>query len=64
MLLLFPGENAARDTLRFAEEIAGYGLWQVDFATGKMKCSPNTYRLLGLAPVTPTTFCAPLVHRA
>ncbi len=52
MLLLFPGENAARDTLRFAEEIAGYGLWQVDFATGKMNCSPNTYRLLGLAPVT------------
>ena len=52
MLLLFPGENAARDTLRFAEEIAGYGLWQVDFVTGKMNCSPNTYRLLGLAPVT------------
>lgn len=49
MLLLFPGENAARDTLRFAEEIAGYGLWQVDFATGKMACSPNTYNLLGLA---------------
>ncbi len=52
MLLLFPGDNAARDTLRFAEEIAGYGLWQVDFVTGKMNCSPNTYRLLGLAPVT------------
>lgn len=48
MLLLFPGENAARDTLRFAEEIAGYGLWQVDFASGKMNCSPNTYKLLGL----------------
>ncbi|MDO9414373.1 MAG: PAS domain-containing protein [Pseudolabrys sp.] len=48
MLLLFPGENAARDTLRFAEEIAGYGLWQVDFMTGQMTCSPNTYRLLGL----------------
>lgn len=54
MLLLFPGENAARDTLRFAEEIAGYGLWQVDLATGKMNCSPNTYRLLGLAPATST----------
>ena len=52
MLLLFPGDNAARDTLRFAEEIAGYGLWQVDFVSGKMNCSPNTYRLLGLAPVT------------
>ncbi len=52
MLLLFPGENAARDTLRFAEEIAGYGLWQVEFASGKMNCSPNTYRLLGLLPAT------------
>ena len=51
MVLLFPGENAARDTLRFAEEIAGYGLWQVDFASGKMNCSPNTYKLLGLLPV-------------
>ena len=54
MLLLFPGENAARDTLRFAEEIAGYGLWQVDFATGTMTCSPNTYKLLGLAPASST----------
>lgn len=52
MLLLFPGENAACDTLRFAEEIAGYGLWQVDFASGKMNCSPNTYKLLGLLPET------------
>ncbi len=52
MLLLFPGENAARDTLRFVEEIARYGLWQVDFATGTMSCSPNTYRLLGLTPMT------------
>ena len=50
MLLLFPGENAARDTLRFAEEVAGYGLWQVDFASGRMEYSTNTYNLLGLSP--------------
>ncbi|MDO8877335.1 MAG: PAS domain-containing protein, partial [Pseudolabrys sp.] len=54
MLLLFPGENAARDTLRYAEEVAGYGLWQVEFATGQMTCSPNTYRLLGLAESSST----------
>jgi PAS domain-containing protein len=55
MLLLFPGEDAARDTLRFAEEIAGYGLWQVDFATGEMTCSPNTYKLLGLGRASSKT---------
>lgn len=49
MLLVFPGENAARDTLRFAEETVHYGLWQADFATGDMHCSSNTYRLLGMA---------------
>jgi PAS domain-containing protein len=53
MLLLFPGENAARDTLVLAEEVAGYGLWQVDFASGRMTCSSNTYKLLGLAPASP-----------
>ena len=48
MMLLFHGEDAARDTVRYAEEKASYGLWQVDLATGLMECSPNTYRLLGL----------------
>ena len=48
MMLLFQGEDATRDTVRYAEEKAGYGLWQVDLATGLMECSPNSYRLLGL----------------
>ncbi|MCF8476499.1 MAG: PAS domain-containing protein [Pseudolabrys sp.] len=48
MLYLFSGDQAARDTMRFAEEKVGFGLWQVDLATGLMDCSPNTYRLLGL----------------
>jgi len=48
MFVLFQGEDAASDTIRFAEEKVGYGLWQVDLASGLMECSPNTYRLLGL----------------
>jgi PAS domain-containing protein len=50
MLLLFPGDDAARNTARYAEEKAGYGLWQVDLTTGQMECSQKTYRLLGLPP--------------
>ncbi len=48
MFALFQGKDAANDTIRFAEEKVGYGLWQVDLASGLMDCSPNTYRLLGL----------------
>lgn len=48
MLLLFAGDNAVNDTLRFAEEVAHYGLWQVDLATGKMSLSSNMFRLLGV----------------
>lgn len=54
MLLLFQGPKAESDTARFAEEKAGYGLWQVDLATGHMECSPNTYRLLGLQRASPS----------
>jgi PAS domain-containing protein len=54
MLLLFPGDDAARNTARYAEEKAGYGLWQVDLATGHLECSPKTYRLLGLQPDSET----------
>jgi PAS domain S-box-containing protein len=49
MFLLFQGAHAASDTIQFAEEKVGYGLWQVDLATGLMDCSPNAYRLLGLS---------------
>ena len=48
MLLIFEGELAARDTLRFAEEKAGFGLWQLKFETNELTCSPNSLRLLGL----------------
>lgn len=48
MFLLFHGAEAAADTIQFAEEKVGYGLWQVDLATGQMSCSRNAYRLLGL----------------
>jgi PAS domain-containing protein len=47
-MLLFEGDNAAHETLRFAEEKIGFGLWQINFATGQLTCSPNGYRLLGL----------------
>ncbi|MCW5691245.1 MAG: PAS domain-containing protein [Pseudolabrys sp.] len=50
MLLLFSGDNAVRDTFQLAEEVAHFGLWQVDLATGAMTCSANMLRLLGLAP--------------
>ena len=49
MLLLFSGDNAVRDTFQLAEEIAHFGLWQVDLATGAMTCSDNMLRLLGLS---------------
>jgi PAS domain-containing protein len=48
-MLLFEGDNAAYETLRFAEEKIGFGLWQINFTTGQLTCSPNGYRLLGLA---------------
>ncbi|MFA6265210.1 MAG: PAS domain-containing protein [Pseudolabrys sp.] len=48
MLLLFSGDNPAQATMQFAEEVARYGLWQVDLATGRMSFSSNMYRLLGL----------------
>ena len=63
MLLLFSGDDAASDTARYAEEKAGYGLWQVDLATGKMECSPNTLSLLGLQSAAATRE-APLTFSA
>ncbi|MBS0248885.1 MAG: PAS domain-containing protein [Proteobacteria bacterium] len=55
MLLLFTGDNAVRDTFRLAEEIAHFGLWQVDLATGAMTCSENMLRILGIgAPAAST----------
>lgn len=48
MLHLFAGDNAVEETVRFAEEVARYGLWQVDLGSGRMTLSSNLYRLLGL----------------
>lgn len=48
MLLLFPGENSVEETVHFAEEVARYGLWQIDLANGRMTFSSNMYRLLGM----------------
>lgn len=48
MMLLFEGKEGAQETLRFAEEKIGFGLWQIEFVTGQLTCSPNGYRLLGL----------------
>lgn len=53
MLLLFTGDNAVRDTFQLAEEVAHFGLWQVDLATGAMTCSSNMLRLVGLASRAP-----------
>jgi PAS domain-containing protein len=47
-MLLFDGETAAVETLRFAEEKIGFGLWQIDLVTGELSCSVSGYRLLGL----------------
>jgi PAS domain-containing protein len=47
-MLLFEGDQSAVETLRFAQEKIGFGIWQIDFATGVLTCSPNGYRLLGL----------------
>lgn len=47
-MLLFDGQNASQETLRFAEEKIGFGLWQLDFATGELTCSASGYSLLGL----------------
>ena len=49
-MLLFEGDQAADETLRFAEEKIGFGLWQIDFTTGELTCSASGYRLLGLPP--------------
>jgi PAS domain-containing protein len=49
-MLLFDGEQAAQDTLRFAEEKICFGLWQIDFASGELTCSRSAYDLLGLPP--------------
>jgi len=49
MLLLFSGDNAVRDTFALAEDVAHFGLWQIDLATGAMTCSSNMLRLLGIA---------------
>jgi len=48
MLRLFAGDNSVEETVRFAEEVARYGLWQVDLASGRMTLSFNLYRLIGL----------------
>jgi PAS domain-containing protein len=47
-MLLFDGEQTAHETLRFAEEKIGFGLWQIDLVTGELTCSASGYRLLGL----------------
>jgi hypothetical protein len=36
MLVLFSGENGARDTIRFIEEKAAVGIWFCDLKTRKM----------------------------
>ncbi|RDV01102.1 PAS domain-containing protein [Undibacter mobilis] len=48
MLRLFAGDKAVEETVRFAEEVAGYGLWQIDLGSGQIGFSSNSYRLLGL----------------
>jgi PAS fold len=50
MLVLFSGENGARDTIRFIEEKAAVGIWFCDLKTRKMEWSSGFFRLLGLEP--------------
>lgn len=47
-MLLFEGDQSSLETLSFAQEKIGFGIWQIDVATGVLTCSPNGYRLLGL----------------
>jgi PAS domain-containing protein len=58
-MLIFDGEKAALDTLRFAAEKIGFGLWQIDLATGELTCSASGYQLLGL-PAANTSEAAAL----
>lgn len=50
MLLLFDGEHAPEQTLRFLEEKIGIGLWSLDLATDQMRWSTGLFRILGLEP--------------
>ena len=50
MLVLFSGENGARDTIRFIEEKAAVGIWFCDLKTRKMEWSDGFFHLLGLEP--------------
>jgi PAS domain S-box-containing protein len=56
MYLLFDGDLAARDTLRFVEEKTGAGLWSLDVKTGSMRWSRGLYQLFDMEPgsVEPT----------
>jgi PAS domain S-box-containing protein len=56
MHLLFDGELAAFDTLRFVEEKIGAGLWSLNVKTGVMTWSRGMYRLFDIEPgsVEPT----------
>ena len=47
MLLLFDGDNATCDTLLFAEEALGFGLWRMSLPDARMAWSTNAQRLLG-----------------
>jgi len=49
-MLLFEDDPGAAETLRFVEQKAGVGLWNVDFATRTMTWSDGFYLLLGLTP--------------
>lgn len=50
MLLLFEGDNAASETLRFIEEKGAVGLWSWDLKAQKSEWSPGIFALLGLEP--------------
>jgi PAS domain-containing protein len=48
MIMLFEGEFATQDTLRFIEEKGGIGLWAWDLRTDEMLWSPGVYALADL----------------
>jgi len=56
MHLLFDGELAAFDTLRFVEEKIGAGLWSLNVKTGEMRWSRGMFQIFGMEPgsVEPT----------
>ncbi len=52
MLVLFEGELAVRDTVRFIEDKLKAGIWTWDVDSNQMDWSPGLYKLLGLDPET------------